>query len=55
MVEKEAKKEHDMMFAPSHCLVENQACVILVYDMFSLLINTFYMSFFCNLWHFTVS
>lgn len=38
MVEKDAKREHDMMFAPSYCPAESQVCLILVYNMFSLLL-----------------
>lgn len=54
MVEKAAEREHEMMFAPFCCPAENQACLILVY-IFSLLINTLYISFFYSLWHFTAS
>lgn len=53
MVEEASKREHEMIVAPFHCKVENQAHLTLVYNMFSLLINTLYISCFYNLWHFT--
>lgn len=42
MVEKEAKREHEMMFAPlaSPCPGENHSCLIPVYNMHSVLFKT---------------
>ena len=48
MVEKEAKKEHEMKFAPSPCPGENHACQILVYNMYCLLFKTLSTSISCN-------